>query len=59
MLVGLPPFYSKDREKLYQNIKYGEPKMDFDFLCAEARDLCSRLLKKDPAERLGSGETDA
>jgi serine/threonine protein kinase len=33
--------------------------MDFDFLCAEARDLCSRLLKKDPAERLGSGETDA
>lgn len=22
MLVGLPPFYNKDRDKLYQNIKY-------------------------------------
>ncbi len=33
--------------------------MDYDFLVPEARDLCTRLLKKDPAERLGSGETDA
>jgi protein-serine/threonine kinase len=59
MLVGLPPFYSKDREKLYQNIKYGEPKMDYDFLTPDARDLCTRLLIKNPAERLGGGETDA
>ena len=33
--------------------------MDYDFLVPEARDLCTRLLKKDPTERLGSGETDA
>lgn len=59
MLVGLPPFYSKDREKLYQNIKYGEPKMDYDFLSVEARDLCTRLLIKNPLERLGAGENDA
>jgi protein-serine/threonine kinase len=59
MLVGLPPFYSKDREKLYQNIKYGEPKMDYDFLTPDARDLCTRLLIKNPTERLGAGETDA
>ena len=40
MLVGLPPFYSKDREKLYQNIKYAEPKLDYNFLTEDARDLC-------------------
>lgn len=59
MLVGLPPFYSKDRDKLYQNIKYGDPKMDYEFLSPEARDLCSRLLIKNPLERLGAGEQDA
>ena len=59
MLVGLPPFYSKDRERLYQNIKYGDPKMDYEFLSPEARDLCTRLLIKDPLERLGAGEVDA
>ena len=59
MLVGLPPFYSKDRDKLYQNIKYGDPRMDYEFLTPEARDLCSRLLIKDPTQRLGSGESDA
>lgn len=59
MLVGLPPFYSKDREKLYQNIKYAEPKLDYEFLSEEAKDLCSKLLQKDPAKRLGSSEADA
>ena len=59
MLVGLPPFYSKDRDKLYQNIKYGSPKMDYEFLSPEARDLCERLLQKDPLQRLGSGVADA
>jgi serine/threonine protein kinase len=48
MLVGLPPFYSKDREKLYQNIKYAEPKLDYGFLSDDARDLCMKLLHKDP-----------
>lgn len=59
MLVGLPPFYSKDRDKLYQNIKYGDPRMDYEFLSPDARDLCTRLLIKNPLERLGSGEGDA
>ena len=59
MLVGLPPFYSKDKEKLYQNIKYGDPKLDYEFLSPDARDICDKLLKKDPNERLGSGEGDA
>ena len=59
MLVGLPPFYSKDREKLYQNIKYAEPRLDYNFLSEDARDLCVKLLHKDPNSRLGSGPTDA
>lgn len=59
MLVGLPPFYSKDRDKLYQNIKYGNPKFDYDFLTDDAKDLCAKLLQKDPNQRLGSGPDDA
>ena len=59
MLIGLPPFYSKDREQLYKNIKYAEPKLDYDFLTPDARDICAKLLHKDPNQRLGSGSTDA
>ena len=56
MLCGSPPFYSKDREQLYRNIKSCSPKLDFPFLSEDARDLCRRLLEKDPAKRLGSTE---
>jgi protein-serine/threonine kinase len=59
MLCGLPPFYSKEREKLYKNIKYGEPRLDMPFLSEAAKDLCRKLLEKDPSKRLGSGERDA
>lgn len=59
MLCGLPPFYSKEREKLYKNIKYGEPRLDMPFLSEAAKDLCRKLLEKDPNKRLGSGERDA
>jgi serine/threonine protein kinase len=59
MLVGLPPFYNKDREKLYQNIKYQPPNLNFEFLTPAARDLCAKLLIKNPLERLGAGPTDA
>lgn len=59
MLCGLPPFYSKEREKLYRNIKYGEPRLDMPFLSEAAKDLCRKLLEKDPAKRLGSGPRDA
>lgn len=59
MLCGLPPFYSKDREKLYKNIKYSDPRVDFPFLSDTARDLLMKLLEKDPAKRLGSSMRDA
>lgn len=59
MLCGLPPFYSKEREKLYRNIKYADPRLDMPFLSEAAKDLCKRLLDKDPNTRLGSGPRDA
>lgn len=59
MLCGLPPFYSKDREKLYRNIKYNDPKLDMPYLSDAARDICSKLLTKDPEKRLGAGENGA
>lgn len=58
MLCGLPPFYSKDRERLYKNIKYADPKLDMPYLSENAKDLCRKLLVKDPAERLGSSDRD-
>ena len=54
MLVGVPPFYTKNRQKLYQNIKSGELKLE-DWLSENAKDLLSKLLNKDPNKRLGSG----
>mgnify|MGYP000641852147 CR=1 FL=1 len=59
MLCGLPPFYSKKRDELYKNIKYADPRLDMPFLSENARDLCKKLLEKDPNKRLGSGPTDA
>ena len=59
MLCGQPPFYSKDKQKLFRNIKYAEPKLDFPFLSENARDICTKLLNKNPDQRLGSGPSDA
>ena len=54
MLCGIPPFYSKDREQLYRNIRFGDPKLDHPYLSPNARDLLSKLLVKDPKYRLGN-----
>ena len=53
MIVGLPPFYEKDnREKLFKQIKSGEPEYPED-MTPEWQDLLKGLFKKDPADRLG------
>jgi protein-serine/threonine kinase len=39
MLVGSPPFYSTDRERLYRNIKNSEPKLNHPFLSENAKDI--------------------
>jgi serine/threonine protein kinase len=58
MLTGLPPFYCRDREKLFEKIRAGDltfPKAISD----RAKSVLSGLLTRDPNKRLGSGPDDA
>ena len=54
MLTGMPPFYSKDRDKLFKSIKTGNVKYP-KFLSKNAVSLLEGLFIKDPEKRLGSG----
>jgi serine/threonine protein kinase len=54
MLSGQPPFMHQSKSSLYKLIKYTQPKLDYTFLGADAIDICSQLLDKNPAKRLGS-----
>mmetsp|Transcript_15191 Transcript_15191/g.19711 ORF Transcript_15191/g.19711 Transcript_15191/m.19711 type:complete len:687 (-) Transcript_15191:416-2476(-) len=57
MLTGLPPFYCRDREKLFEKIRNAEltyPK----YLSREAQNILKGLLTRDPSQRLGSGPED-
>ena len=59
MLTGQPPFYcSQSREQLYDSIKYGEVLFP-SWLRGVPKDLIEQLLQKNPAQRLGGGETDS
>ena len=58
MVFGIPPFYTKNRTKLYDNIKNKELEIP-PGMTADLNDLISRLLVKDPSQRLGSSENDA
>jgi serine/threonine protein kinase len=53
MLTGLPPLYDEDRVKIYDKLLTVEPVIP-ESLSQEARDLISKLLKKNPDERIGS-----
>jgi protein-serine/threonine kinase len=55
MLTGMPPFYAKDRDKLFKNIKTAPVKFP-KYLSKEAISLLEGLFIKDPEKRLGSGE---
>ena len=58
MLSGLPPFYCRDREKLFEKIR----KADLTYpryLSQRACHILRGLLTRDPTARLGSGPTDA
>jgi len=52
MLVGIPPFYTSNRQELFERIKFAAPKYP-PHLSKRAKDLLELLLKKDPAKRLG------
>lgn len=58
MITGLPPFYSRNRETMFEKIMKAE--LTFPAHVSEhARSLLSHLLVRDPKQRLGSGEADA
>lgn len=57
MLTGLPPFYTKDREKLFYNIKFAELKYP-PFISPICKDLLTKLFNKEPSKRLGGGLSD-
>merc|ERR1712232_567772 len=54
MLTGLPPYYTKDREKLFDRIRRGELSYP-TYVTANAKDLLQRMLLRNPDQRLGGG----
>lgn len=58
MLTGLPPFYCRDRDRLFEKIKGGS--LEYPAcLSARAQNILKGLLTKDPQRRLGSDSKDA
>lgn len=53
MLVGIPPYFSPNREELLQNIQRGKLMIPSS-LSLETKDLLKQLLQRDPALRLGA-----
>jgi serine/threonine protein kinase len=59
MLVGIPPFYHKNREHMFMlikeaTIKYPDPVKHGIEVSPQAQDLINKLLIKDMGKRLGS-----
>mmetsp|Transcript_8208 Transcript_8208/g.24166 ORF Transcript_8208/g.24166 Transcript_8208/m.24166 type:complete len:328 (-) Transcript_8208:468-1451(-) len=54
MLTGLPPFYTKDRQKLFERIKRGELQYP-DYVTPLAKEFLRLLLQRSPDNRLGGG----
>jgi serine/threonine protein kinase len=57
MLTGIPPFYAKDRDRLFKNIKTCQVKYPF-FLSKDSINLLQLFFVKDPDKRLGSNGVD-
>ena len=58
MLTGLPPFYSKDREQLFHDIKNSTLQYP-EHISDACRDFLEKLFIKDPDSRLGGGPRGA
>jgi serum/glucocorticoid-regulated kinase 2 len=59
MLIGIPPFYHKNKATMYKMIKekdprFPDPQKHGIGISEQAEDLIRLLLNKDPKERLGS-----
>ena len=57
MLTGIPPFYCKDRDILFDAITNDEPEYP-EYLSDEVIDLIKKLLIKNPDKRLGNNGAD-
>jgi len=58
MIVGIPPYYSSNREQLYKNIQTAPLKLPVS-LSADVKTLIIGLLNRNPTKRLGSGKGDS
>lgn len=58
MLVGIPPYFTNNRDQLFHNIQRG-PLLIPSSLSHEAKTLLIGLLSKNPLKRLGAGPRDA
>jgi protein-serine/threonine kinase len=52
MLTGLPPYYTRDREKLFDRIRRAELSYP-TYVTPVAQDLLKRMLLRNPEQRLG------
>ena len=53
MLTGIPPFYTNNRQELFEKIKNQQPRFPSG-LNPLTRNILEGLLQKDPTKRLGS-----
>ena len=58
MVCGSPPFYSSNRDQMFNNIQRAELKFPA-FVGPECKALIKELMNRDPAKRLGAGKKDA
>ncbi|XP_071952325.1 calcium/calmodulin-dependent protein kinase type II delta chain-like isoform X4 [Antedon mediterranea] len=59
LLVGYPPFWDEDQQKLYNIIKHGKydyPSPEWDTVTQEAKDLINRMLTIEPSRRITASE---
>jgi serine/threonine protein kinase len=54
MLTGLPPWYTTDRQKLFDRIRHAPLKFPY-YVSRAAASFISGLLNRNPQERLGAG----
>ena len=53
LLVGIPPFYCKTKEELFEKIKFGKIKYPI-YVSDTSQDIISKLMLKNPGRRLGT-----
>jgi len=56
MLTGRPPFYNRDKNRLYQNIKNAPLELP-STASPRAGDLIASLMRRNPTQRLGARKT--